>query len=265
MQLRDDGARTLGPLVMPPVTLALTQPLRLLVISPRDEIWEVSWALLDPRMPMSEAPELEREVERLNVSALVVDQVAIATYPTLIPENTPPASALQIVGHEWTHTALFFTALGQAYGSSPQARNINETTADVVGNEVANGLLRKVGEEPRFGVATTGSEPQIVRELRTIRQQVDAMLAAHDVEGAEAYMEVQRQRLNAEGYHIRRLNQAYFAFHGNYEEGPAASTVVPEGVRAVRASSSSLADFLSRIGGVTTVDQLRQLAGTGGD
>ncbi len=260
MQLREDGAPVLGRLVAPPVTLSLTRALRLLVVSPRNEIRQASFALLEGDFRMDRAPELERAVDAHNVSALVVEQIAIATYPTLIPLDTPPSAALQTVAHEWTHIALFFAPLGQAYGTSPQARNINETTADVVGEEIGNALMRRAGIEPPRS-SSGGRASPFAERMRAIRQRVDEFLAGGQVEEAEAYMEAQRLALVTDGYRIRRLNQAYFAFFGNYAEGPAASTEVPDGVRAIRAQSETLAEFLARIGRITSTAELRAAVG----
>jgi hypothetical protein len=91
---------------------------------------------------------------------------------------------------------------------------------------------------------------------------VDSRLAAGDVAGAEAFMEEERRALEARGYRFRRLNQAYFAFHGNYAEGPAASTEVLDSLNALRDRSTSLGDFIGRVGGLTSLADLR--AATGG-
>jgi hypothetical protein len=259
MELREHGAPTIGHVVFPPVTLSLTQSLRLLVVSPRDEIRQAYWELFDERFPTGMAPEMEATIEAFDMSALVVDGIAVATWPTLIPSDTPPSSMLQTVAHEWTHTALFFTALGRAYGSSPQARAINETTADTVGTEIGDALMRRSGIEPRRGAAA-GGQSAFNERMRALRQRVDELLAQRDIAGAEAYMEEQRLLLVADGYRIRKLNQAYFAFHGNYAEGPAATTEVPDSVRAIRAQSGSLAEFLGRVGQVTSLQDLRAIA-----
>jgi hypothetical protein len=244
---------------MPPVTLTLTRPLRLLVVSPRDEIRQSHFSLLDDRFQMSDADRLESAVEQSNVSALVVDQIAIATYPTLIPTSTPPSSALQTVAHEWTHIALYLRPLGRVYGSSPQARAINETTADTVGEEIGNALMERVGVAPPSRAAGSRAS-DFAERMRAIRQRVDAFLARGQITEAEAYMEQQRQLLATDGYRIRKLNQAYFAFFGNYAEGPAASTEGPDAIRTLRQRSDSLAEFLDRMGTLTTVDDLRAAA-----
>ena len=64
------------------------------------------------------------------------------------------------------------------------------------------------------------------------------------------------------GYNIRRLNQAYFAFHGAYADQPggaAGEDPVGEAVRSLRAQSETLAAFIRRIAWVTSYERLQQL------
>jgi hypothetical protein len=82
-------------------------------------------------------------------------------------------------------------------------------------------------------------------EMRATRIRVDDMLAAGKVDEAEAYMEERRQVFVMNGYPIRRLNQAYFAFHGSYATtGAAGVNIIGEQVQELRRRSTSLAQFL---------------------
>src|SRR5206468_6833629 len=119
------------------------------VVSPRDRIRLAEDQPLTERISLQSAEALEAAVERLNVSALVEQTGGVSTYPTLIAPDTDLYRALQTIAHEWTHTALFFAPLGRAYGTSDEARAINETTADLVGQEVALGATRSLAELPR--------------------------------------------------------------------------------------------------------------------
>ncbi len=264
-ELRRRGVASLGRLAFPPVAVAATGSPRVLAVSPRPEIRLQHWVLLPGELELRVAEELERSVERLDLSALVVRTGGISTYPTIAPIDTDPQFTLQTVAHEWTHTALFFTPLGLSYGRSPEARAINETTADVVGTEVATAIATDLGVPPPpkepYSREPNSSGDDILADLRRIRQEVDARLAAGDVVGAEAYMEEQRRGLEARGYRIRRLNQAYFAFHGNYAEGPAASTEVLDDLHELRDRSGSLGDFIGRAGAITSLEELRRAIG----
>ncbi|GAP17362.1 hypothetical protein, partial [Levilinea saccharolytica] len=87
-------------------------------------------------------------------------------------------------------------------------------------------------------------------EMHITRVEADRLLADGKVDEAEAYMEARRQVFYANGYVLRRLNQAYFAFHGAYADTPlgaAGEDPVGPAVRALRAQSGSLREFLNRI------------------
>jgi len=98
--------------------------------------------------------------------------------------------------------------------------------------------------------------------MRETRVTVDALLAEGKIEEAEEYMEQRRRIFWENGYRIRRLNQAYFAFYGAYADQPggaAGEDPVPAAVRALRAQSPSLAAFINRIAWVTSYEALTAL------
>jgi hypothetical protein len=86
------------------------------------------------------------------------------------------------------------------------------------------------------------------------------LLAEGEVERAEAYMEERRAFFVENGYAIRKLNQAYFAFYGAYADTPGATGDDPVGptVVALREQSDSLRDFLRRVAPVTSFEQLQE-------
>ena len=84
---------------------------------------------------------------------------------------------------------------------------------------------------------------------------------------AEAYMEQRRQFFFDNGYAIRKLNQAYFAFYGAYADvpgGAAGEDPVGPAVRALRAKSASLTDFLKTISQMDSFQQLQAAVSRGG-
>lgn len=89
---------------------------------------------------------------------------------------------------------------------------------------------------------------------------VDEMLAEGKIEEAEDFMESQRQIFWDNGYQIRKLNQAYFAFHGAYADEPftaAGRDPVGDDVRLFRAKQPSLAEFIRKISWIYAYSQLR--------
>ncbi len=96
--------------------------------------------------------------------------------------------------------------------------------------------------------------------MHTTRVTADAMLAEGKIEEAEAYMEARREIFWQNGYAIRKLNQAYFAFYGAYADvpgGAAGEDPVGPAVRELRAQSASLSDFVNRIAGMTSFEELQ--------
>jgi hypothetical protein len=97
--------------------------------------------------------------------------------------------------------------------------------------------------------------------MHTTRVTVDGLLARGLIERAERFMEYQREYFWKNGYQVRKLNQAYFAFYGAYADQPggaAGEDPVGPAVRSLRERSQGLADFLKRISGMTSYDQLAQ-------
>jgi hypothetical protein len=98
-------------------------------------------------------------------------------------------------------------------------------------------------------------------EMHETRVTADQLLAEGKIEEAETYMEQRRQIFWENGYLLRKLNQAYFAFHGAYADvpgGAAGEDPVGPAVRALREQSASLADFINTISWMTSFEQLQQ-------
>jgi hypothetical protein len=204
----------------------------------------------------------------------------VGVYPTMVMQTTDLSWLTSTIAHEWTHNFLTLRPLGLLYDKTPQLRTMNETTADIVGTEVGKEVLRRFYGQTQttnivpslraFPVGFPSSAPAAAppfdfrAEMHTTRVKADALLAAGKITEAESYMEQRRQVFVANGYYIRRLNQAYFAFYGAYADipgGAAGADPVGPAVRALRAQSGSLAVFLNRISWMTSFAQLQQAVG----
>ncbi len=155
---------------------------------------------------------------------------------------------------------------------------MNETTASIAGKEIASAVITtyypelapapiiqsaplQEPQDPASEDVPVESKP--VFDFRAVmhdtRIHVDELLAAGKIEEAESYMEVQRKFIWENGYQIRKLNQAYFAFHGAYADSPggaAGSDPVGPAVRALRDQSTSLAEFVNEMSWMTSFTQL---------
>ncbi len=279
----DLGLTTLGQPI-PSVLYHMTPVPDALIVSARDKIEETANISITPGLAADQRTALEDRVdEGLNVSSLVVPIGGVGVYPTMIMQTTDLNWLTSTIGHEWTHNFLEFRPLGLLYDKTQQLRTMNETTADIVGGEVGAEVLQvyypnlhaTITPVPDLGLVALpfshpdpGSVPRppfdFRAEMHTTRVTVDAMLAQGQITQAETYMEQRRQIFVQNGYYIRRLNQAYFAFYGAYADvpgGAAGEDPVGPAVRALRAQSKSLADFLNRISWMTSFQQLQQAVG----
>jgi hypothetical protein len=96
--------------------------------------------------------------------------------------------------------------------------------------------------------------------MHETRVTADALLAQGKIDEAEDYMESRRLVFLKNGYLLRKINQAYFAFYGAYADTPggaAGEDPVGPAVRALRAKSKSLADFVDTISWMTDFQQLK--------
>jgi hypothetical protein len=263
---------------MPPVLFKMTSLPDQLILSPRSEIREDASISLSPGLTAHQMDDLEDKVSNgLNVSALIVPLGGVGVYPTMVYRESSIEYLLKVVAHEWVHNYLTLRPLGWHYEKNQQLRSMNETTADICGTEISQAVLRyfypdKVSpmpysQEEIFAVKSSVNQDQkpmpfdFNKEMHATRVQVDSLLSQGKVEEAEQFMELKRELFWENGYQIRKLNQAYFAFYGAYAESPlgaAGNDPVGPAVRLLREKSNNMADFLNRIGAMTSFEVLIQ-------
>ena len=93
-------------------------------------------------------------------------------------------------------------------------------------------------------------------EMRALRLQVDGLLAAGQVSEAEQAMEAKRVYLGEHCIYIRKLNQAYFAFHGSYADSAAASDPIGPKIQQLFKLTGDVGSFLRIMRDVTSVKDL---------
>ena len=268
---------TLGGQPIPPV-LYHSSPVPMgLIISPRDHIEQLSNISLQPNLPVDQQVSLEEQVDKnLDVSSLVVPIGGVGVYPTMVMRTTDTSWLVNVIAHEWTHNFLSLRPLGILYSADPQVRTMNETTASIVGNEIGDLVMQRYYPDLALGSISghqlvsvrpavflpAGDPPFDFRaEMHQTRVRADELLAEGKIGEAEAYMESRRQVFWDNGYAIRKLNQAYFAFYGAYADEPggaAGEDPVGPAVRALREQSKSLADFLNTISWMTSFEELHK-------
>lgn len=248
--------------VFPPVKFELGKLPDLLVVSPRDRIISIREVFLDPDLTVARMEDIETRVDSLDVSSLVVQIGGFAgVYPSYVTDNESLQSTISAAIEEWVHQYLAFKPLGFRYlldllGISPDydIATMNETVAGIVSYELASVMIEKYYPEYRDSqqaVSSTFSE-----EMAEIRKQVDDLLLRNEIEAAEDFMREKRECLASQGYYIRKLNQAYFAWHGTYANQPGFENQISHDLMQLKAMSSSLEEFLDAVAGMTSSQDL---------
>ena len=260
------GLGNLGDFIFPPVDMRLSEPPKLLLTSPRDRIARTHEVLLEPGISVRERNELESGLmDGSDLSAIVIDIGGVATYPASLPNDQPLRWTLQTSAHEWLHHLFAFRALGQNISSSPEMQTLNETMAEIAGREIGDEALQLLADDPAPREDPPMREADVEfedtgafdfeREMRETRLRVDELLAEGKIEAAEAYMERRRRLFVDNGFHIRKLNQAYFAFHGTYAESPTSVSPIGDQLHRLRQLVPDLGAFVKAVAGVSTYQQ----------
>lgn len=265
---------TSGGQPFPPVSFHFTPLPLALIVSPRNRIEQAANLSVNGELTLEARVGLEDRVARgLDVSTLVEPVGGIGTYPTMVAQSSSLNWIASVVAHEWAHNYLTLRPLGLNYETSAALRTMNETTAELFGNVVGALLMERYYPDLQPPPAPFGNLlPRIVppeqqtppgfdfrAEMHTTRVRADELLAAGQIDEAEVYMETRRQFFWANGYRIRKLNQAYFAFYGAYAAGGGgAAGIDPIGpaVRLLERRSSSIAEFINTMAGFTSFEQL---------
>jgi hypothetical protein len=262
----------------PPVLYHVTDVPNSLILSPRGVIRQEKSVSLQTDLTPFDVLQLENQAEDLSdFSALVVQVGGIGTYPAMVTSTSSLPYLFDTVAHEWTHHYLTLRPLGMRYFSSPGLRTMNETVASIAGQEISDYIIRKHFSDlltpvqphstyevsfPDNPFAYDGEPFNFRQEMYLTRLKVDELLGENRIEEAEEYMDVRRVFFWDNGYQIRRLNQAYFAFHGAYADQPfsaAGADPVGEDVRVLRDRVEDLAGFLRAISRLTSYETLRGL------
>ncbi len=301
--LVDEGFGMLGQL-LPPISMRFTQMPNLLVVSPRDRIERSVELTIDPMpletiIIIENRIELERDM-----APLVLPLGGLALYPAMIQETSDLPWAVETFAHEWIHHYFFFYPLGQNYFTTAnfgrEALIINETTADVFGKAIKEKVLAQyypefitersnvqlvsyMEQQPEFDYGhamhiTRVTVDKYMNDIDTINAKSEML---HDsgydewavrfetraeayVDQVETYMEERRALFFENGYRIRKLNQAYFAFYGGYQAGdrPGVGGRDPIGpaVQAIFEVSPSLHAFVVTMRDITTREGLVAVA-----
>ncbi len=252
----------------PPVNFKMGKPPHLLVVSPRDRIETMREVTFLPELTPEDMESIEDKVDEMGVSSLVLELGGLATYPSYVTDKGNLRFTLDTASEEWLHQYLVFKPLGFRYVldlagicRNYEIATMNETLAGMVSREIGDIIY----ESHYTRSETDTAQPQangvgfdFNREMREIRRAVDIYLARGEIEQAEEFMEQKRQFLATRGYYIRKLNQAYFAFHGAYADRPTSISPIGVEMNKLRSQSASLKEFLETAAAMTSRQDLAE-------
>jgi hypothetical protein len=209
--------------------------------------------------------EIENIIDqRGDVSSYITNVGGLGSYPTMVISHPYLIYLIEIITHEWAHNYFFTfpTNLAWGYQTYPRLTTINETAADILGKEISRQVIIRYYPDwidslpplDNTGQPAPAKPSEFHLAMRRIRQTVDRLLAKGKIEEAEEFMEAERLKLVEKGYNLRKLNQAYFAFHGSYALSPASVDPIGSQLRRLRAASPSLKNFMDRVGWLNSYD-----------
>lgn len=252
----------------PPLHFKLDDPLHLLVVSPRDKIESMREILLRQYLAVDDMEDIESGVDTLDVSSLVVELGGIASYPSFVTNKGDLRFTIDAVTEEWLHQYLIFKPLGFRYlldltgiSRNYEIVTMNETLVGIVSKEIGAIVYEKYYVQEDNGDNKPEAKDSLFdfdREMREIRREVDKYLARGEIEQAEQFMEQKRLYLAENDYPIRKLNQAYFAFHGAYADKPTSISPIGDELKKLRQQSESLSDFLGTVAAMNSRHELAE-------
>jgi hypothetical protein len=263
-------------ITFPPINFSLESPPNLLIVSPRDSIYRMKEVILLQDLTADEIDYIESEIDKLGYSSIVLRVGGMATFPSFVTNNSGLEFTISTAVEEWFHQYFFFKPAGFLYAlnllgiyDDSDISTINETIAGIVSDEIASMVYQdyyaSYYEEDSYYEETTTADSDdsgfdFYEEMRNIRITVDNYLAAGEIEQAEAYMEEKRLYILSQGYYIRRLNQAYFAFYGTYASSPSSVNPIGDMLWDLRNDSTDVTDFIKITSGIKNLDDLKKLS-----
>ena len=262
-----------GGQLLPPLLFSITDLPLNLIISPRENISTLRNISLKPGMDALEKEKLEDAIfQGFQLSGLVEPVGGVGAYPTMVSRTRDINWLTDVIAHEWFHNYLSFFPLGVRYFENDTIRSINETTANLSGKEVGRRVMIRFYPAYVSLYYLPGRDPATVlpegrqeafnfrKQMRETRLVVDYLLSNGQIERAESYMEERRNFFWQNGYRIRKINQAYFAFYGSYNDTPgggaAGDDPVGPAVQELRKQSPSLKGFIDQVKRVKSFDEL---------
>ena len=250
--------------VWPPIAIELETPPLLLVRSARKKITRKGDTLLKPNLSEETIISIESEIDSHETVSLIIPIGGLATYPSSILDLRTYSTVLQTAAHEWVHHYLAFYPLGRNYWKSQRFREINETTANIMGKAIAKAVEAKTplsfpnNLDGRISsISKQSTTINFSEELQRLRKEVDQLLIEGNISNAELLMFESQKVFNQNGFNVRKINQAYFAFYGTYTDLPQSSSPLGPKIKEIwKLTQRDMRTFLTIMREITEVTDL---------
>ncbi len=251
--LAQEGFASRTGLTFPPVDTVFSRSPGALILSPRDRIHRQDTVLMKPGLSGETRDQIEERILReQDLAAVIEDTGGVAAFPSVVSGSGSLQHAVVTTAHEWLHHWFFFQPLGQGFWDSPEMTTLNETAATMAGREIGDRAYTAITGQPVFRNPPSSQDRDpsgfdFHAAMRETRLQTEELLAQGKVEAAEAYMEERRKLMAVNGWYIRKINQAFFAFHGSYATSAASISPIADQLDQLRSRSDSVEDFIKTV------------------
>ena len=257
---KNENLDILWGFIFPPVDIKLGPPPGIIVTSLKDELKLTNSKIVTGQLSSSQRDEIEKKFESLEYGSALVDNIAgLGTYPAIVSDHNNLKEIFNTASHEWLHNYWLFHPLGRNMWSSAEMYTINETAANIAGDELGlksyESLFEEIAETTNI---KSKNNDFFFKTMKETRKRTEDLLKDGKISEAENYMEKQRILINAEGYNIRKINQAYFAFRGKYGDSPASNTPIYSQLIELRKNCLSLGDFIKKISQISSYEQFKK-------
>ena len=97
------------------------------------------------------------------------------------------------------------------------------------------------------------------KHMQKTRIKTEELLLEGKIIEAEKYMEDRRLDLNKNGYNIRKINQAYFAFYGSYADSPQSISPIYQQLQDLREKRLNIGELVNEIKNISTYEDFSLL------
>jgi len=251
--LTQEGFSSRIGLIFPPVDTVFARSPGVLILSPRDRIDRQASILMKPGLSSETRGMIEDQIlEDRNMAALVESTGGVAAFPSVVTDTAGLRHAVVTAAHEWLHHWFFFQPLGQHFWDGSDMTTLNETAATLGGQAIGDRVFsaitgEQVSREYEPPALADPSAFNFNDAMHQTRLRTEELLANGKIEEAEVYMEERRLLMAENGFFIRKINQAFFAFHGTYATSVASISPINGQLKDLRSQSDSLEDFLKTV------------------